>query len=237
MKGGKAVAIISVVCVFMFIIGVIFVAVGYGIGGMEALRFYGKEAYEHEEKVFTERIKNIDIDVDAGTVKIVRGQEFKLIGENFFKDCLKYEVSGETLKVKETSPGKWIFNFSFINGYDPEVILYVPEEYVFEKVNISVGAGAVEMEEARSEFISIECGAGLADCKNLVSENIELTNGVGKIQISVKGDVSDYYVSAENGIGSISINGEKYNKEDFDKNAPNKLTAENGVGEISINFE
>ena len=153
MKGGKAVAIISVVCVFMFIIGVIFVAVGYGIGGMEALRFYGKEAYEHEEKVFTERIKNIDIDVDAGTVKIVRGQEFKLIGENFFKDCLKYEVSGETLKVKETSPRKWIFNFSFINGYDPETSGKIAS-YLAGEIISSLGAQfSEEKAESVREYI------------------------------------------------------------------------------------
>lgn len=88
--------------------------------------------------------------------------------------------------------------------HDCEIILYIPQDYSFEKVDVNLGAGLLEMSGIAATEINLEVGAGqiLADC--LQAQNCDIEVGMGEIILE---DIEANTLDAEVGMGHLEVEG------------------------------
>ena len=104
-----------------------------------------------------------------------------------------YEEKGE-LHVKSVNTHiKLTSNFG-------KVILYVPEDYYYDKVKIELGAGEMTFDDLSAKEISMEVGAGVIRCEGISTQELEVSVGMGQIELS-KMDVDK--LEAEVGMGEF----------------------------------
>lgn len=101
----------------------------------------GAITYVYEEDQ-VKRISNLDIEIKAGSLKILESEDeqIHLIIDDG-NGTVKEGIEGDTFIVEDTSAKVW----DFLNGRKGiEVILYLPPEMTFEQISIDVNAGEVD---------------------------------------------------------------------------------------------
>lgn len=178
--------------------------------------------------------KNLTINLRATSLTIKKGEKFKVSSNN---DKITIKQSDDSLTIKETKT-----NFNFKEKL--ELIIYIPDDYVFDDVSIKNGAGKIDITELNSQELSLELGAGSTILKNvnILKEtkiecgagsfkilsgninNLDLDLGVGKTSISAKITGNN---KIDSGIGSLDLNLDGI-KNDY------KLKLKKGLGSITI---
>ena len=102
------------------------------------------------------------------------------------------------------------------------------------RLKINAGVGEIDINGEIGE-LEVDGGVGRVTVSGSVARDISVSGGVGEIKLDLAGDINNYDVRAEGGIGAIRVNGERANN--FrNAGAPYNLTAHGGVGSISINI-
>lgn len=195
-------------------------------------------------------IYELDIDVNAGNIKVVVADSFKV---EVNTSNVKVEETGGVLSIEEKS------KLNIFNKKNQEIILYVPENYTFDDVNVELGAGKIEIDklditntfylelgagtcnfnDVKSDSAKIECGAG--EIKgNINANDIDLSCGAGNVLLTALGTKDSFGYDLDVGIGKlkvgdISINGignEKIENLDTD----NMIKVDCGAGNVNIDF-
>lgn len=201
---------------------------------------YGQVFYDVEE---------LDIEITFADFEVKIGDELKL--ERQANENLKVKVEGQVyedfeikvenkiLKIKDIDE-KWIFNSNDAS----HITLYVPEDLVFSKANIKIGAGTTNIEKLKATNLNFNLGAGSVNIKNCEAEKTDIECGAGKVEISnsllknldLDTGVGEFSYgghiignsSIECGIGKLTLNlegGEELYS----------IEAEHGIGEIKLN--
>ena len=102
---------------------------------------------------------------------------------------------------------------------------------------ISAGAGEVSLKNIDFSKSELSTGTGRLAVSGKITGATKLNNGIGEIEVTISGNKSDYYIKAQNGIGKISVNGKRYDKDDYNSGAQNTIDASNGIGAINIYIE
>lgn len=142
------------------------------------------------------------------------------------------------------------------------VKVFYPKEMNFREVELSVGAGRVEMKNnltadsleislGAGEVISygeitvteadLEVGTGSMELDRLDAKEINGECGMGNMELEVTGKRSDYSYSLECGIGSIEMDDEEYSglgreKEIQNPGSSRYMDLECGIGTIIVTF-
>ncbi len=205
--------------------------------------------------VITEDFDRVQIDISAAESVIKVGDECRVTAKVSSLPQFKCEVVSGTLIIKYTPFEE---NFSSFSHYIENIEIILPDE-VYQKLEIDVGAGAIEINDIRANSAYLDVGAGTfdindADLNNAViscgvgevsfkgklTGECEISNGVGSSSFKLENDIDDYYLDINNGLGSIEINGNSYvsfGSADTgygNRSAPNKIIISNGIGEIEI---
>lgn len=113
-------------------------------------------------------------------------------------------VEDGTLYVKSTAGS----DLSFFAGKST-VVLYLPEEYFFDRVDIEIGAGQVEMKRLQGREVSLEAGAGRILLEDAEAEELKIEVGAGSVELM---DMTVGQLSVEVGMGEFvgrgAINGD-----------------------------
>lgn len=166
-------------------------------------------------------------------------------------------------------------NLLWKNSNKEELIVYIPENIEFEKVNIETGAGIVNIEEIKAEKLKLNLGAGETIIKNIISDNVDIDGGggkftiengtinnldfdlgigettinakitgnnkidtgIGRLKLNIDGNIDDYKLKVEKGIGDIKLNGKQVSNNTIIGNGENVIDIDGGIGEILINFK
>ena len=187
-------------------------------------------------QVFSD-VEELDIEIAFADFEIKVGDELKVEGQIY--EDFKIEVENKTLKIEDVNK-KWIFN----SNDAAQLTLYVPEDLIFTKAEIEIGAGttnieklkvanldlnlgagAVKIQNCEAEKTDIECGAGKVVIENSTLKNLKLDTGVGEFSYSgyILGNSA-----IECGIGKLTLNlegGEELYS----------IEAEHGIGAIKLN--
>ena len=178
--------------------------------------------------------KNLTINLRTTSLTIKKGEKFQVSSNN---DKITIKQSGDSLTIKETKT-----NFNFKEKL--ELIIYIPDDYVFDDVSIENEAGKIDITELNSQELSleleagstilknvnilketkIECGAGSFKILSGNINNLDLDLGVGKTSISAKITGNS---KIDSGIGSLDLNLDGI-KSDY------KLKLEKGLGSITV---
>lgn len=195
----------------------------------------GTELVEYGQ-VFSD-IEELDIEIDFADFEIKNGEELKVEGQ-IHKD-FKIKVENKTLKIEDNGK-KWIFS----SNKAAKLTLYVPEELVFNKAEIEIGAGATNIEKLNVEHLDLNLGAGAVKIENCEAEKTDIECGAGKVEIK---NSSLKNLKLETGVGEFSYSGYILENSNIECGI-GKLTldleggkdlysiqAEHGIGEIKLN--
>lgn len=144
-------------------------------------------------------ITKLDIEVGGCEVKVDKSGDdnFYAQGSNTGKfQC--YEKNG-TLYVKTLgTEEEWTgFNHSRIN-------IYVPEAYLFEKIEVELGAGQLSLGEIAATEVDAEVGAGQILIDYLQAERCKVEVGMGELIVN---DMQVTKMDAEVGMGHLLLGG------------------------------
>ena len=211
-------------------IGLLLAIIGFVLGGK--IVSHGENTYDYSYKV--ENIKSIDLDVEYGYVKILKGNEFTAEVENVVENGFQGYVEGDTWHLKQNGKitdtlnifGVNIpFSFGWFGHHDgdyPKITITVPEDFIAEEFEIELGAGEIKVEEMDTKVAEVSIGAGKMDVRNMnVTDEISCDVGAGELIIR---ELDTKKAKFECGVGSIKVDGK----------VAGDLDADCGMGEMDI---
>lgn len=212
------------------IIGGVLGAVGL-FGG-----FFEDNAVLENAKTYavSDDITQLDIEIAAADFTIKKADSFSV--ESNLKN-LKVEGKNGKLIIKETKK-------SFVTYTNASLVLYVPANANFEKVEIETGAGRFTVDELVSKEIKLELGAGEVIISSIAAaKKAEIEGGAGKI--TVDGGTL-HNLDLDMGVGKLNLTASVTGNSSFDLgigetnivllgNKDNyTIKAEKGIGNITI---
>lgn len=175
--------------------------------------------YAQEEM---ERIQNLDIDIKAGSLKILESDDEQI---HLIVDAnggnVKKGINGDTFIVKDMTKEIWSF-FRWQKGV--KVVLYLPADMEFKQLSIEVNAGEVNTSavELTAEEADLSVDAGSLKIGTLkVNRELEVDTGAGEVQIE---ELTAEKVELDCGVGEMNISG----------TITGDITADCGVGELNL---
>lgn len=167
-----------------------------------------------ENTVFsTESIDEIKIDASTADINIVKGDALSI---DSTKNCFRVNNRNGKITLEER-------NQLFSRDESRYVTISVPEDFIFNKVEIDTGAADITAENLKAEYLEldvgagsvtfdnleaskkseIDCGAGLFTVKNGSLTDLEFSLGVGEADITAAIEASG---DIESGVGELRLN-------------------------------
>lgn len=141
-----------------------------------------------------ENVAFLDIDIAYSNLTIRKGESLKVESSNKNIQC---KQDKQKIEIKERE-SNW-----FNNTKKEELIVYVPENIQFDKVNINTGVGKVNIEILNTKVLKMDLGAGETSMKNInITENAKIDTGAGKVNIT-SAKIND--LRCDLGIGATEI--------------------------------
>lgn len=107
-----------------------------------------------------------------------------------------------------------------------------------EEVKIDGGIGTITLKNVNFTNADFNCGVGSLDIEGVLAGESKIDCGIGEVDLDLIGNVNDYDLDIDSGIGSIRLNGEKLSDEyETDKQASNSIKVDGGVGDVNIRIE
>lgn len=114
----------------------------------------------------------------------------------------------------------------------------VADQLLAKSGKLSGGAGAVHFTDAQLNDFEIDGGVGVIDIQGLVTGDLEINCGIGQTSLDIDASVDDYFITADQGLGPITINGQDISERGFgSKSAPHHIDIDGGVGPVNITFK
>ena len=136
----------------------------------------------------------LDINVLSSNIVIKKGDAFKAETNNKY---INSKQDNNKLYITEKKHN-W-----FNNSDNNELIIYVPDDFVFDGVLIDAGAGKVSIEVLSTKKLYLNLGAGKVDINNLnVSEIAKIDGGAGDLNISA---IDIHNLDLNMSIGDLSL--------------------------------
>lgn len=252
-----------IVCASVFGVGVVFCIAGFAIGVTDrdvrnAFRngfgrfgiSWDEEGtdFDSHEEMSSEGIegewesyhgvRNLEIEVGKIELVIAESDEDKiLIERDMDAECdnhVRIHQEGDTLKVE-------MEEWEHFDNDAGSITIYVPKGMVFDSAELTVGAGAMEIEKLRARALDMEVGAGSIAADMVEAEELSLTCGMGNIEMTAKGSKQDYNYDLDVGMGGVTIGGSEFDgmaiEKQVENNAAKNIDLECGMGSIDIEFE
>lgn len=162
-----------------------------------------KMIFENGYEIHTGDVEKHMVGTDIRTLDIEAGGcEFVLeesADENFYiqaKTIGKFQcyVKDDALYVKSSQ----------ILDNSGKIVLYVPAAYQFEKVDVELGAGVLQMDVLETDEADFEVGAGQITMNFLRADGCKFDVGMGEILVD---DMQVNNVNAEVGMGHLLMRG------------------------------
>lgn len=148
-------------------------------------------------------IRDLVIEVGGCALTIQESEDDRFYVETGNIGRFQCYQEGDTLYVKSTlKAGKLNLDGNEVSKH--RITLYVPAGYRFDDVDISFGAGTLEIGQIASQDMSLEVGAGQILVDGLSADSCEIEVGMGEIVLS---DMQVGELDAECGMGSLEISG------------------------------
>ena len=198
--------------------------------------FFGGDAVTEDIKTYSvsSDIQSLEVKINAADFTIKQGESFSV--ESNLKHLTVEDKNG-VLTIKETKK----FGITYTGAV---LTLYVPADTVFEKADITTGAGRLTVDHLSAGTMNFELGAGEVKIDTLIATTaVDIEGGAGKITIS---GGALHNLDLDMGVGQLNLTsaltgncrldlgvGESNitligRKEDY------KLDLEKGLGNISV---
>lgn len=222
-------------------------AIVFGILGAASISFLGDTLFSTNSTTYVDdtyeiygEVRELKIDLDISEFEIRTAYDFSLEVSNV-SDRFEMINNNGILRIKDAVSNRW-FN---VGDKKSTIILYIPEEYVFDKIEIKTGVGTTRIEELNTKSLKLEIGMGSAIIDNInVTNSTTIKGGVGKVDI---GNAMFEDLDLSTGVGEFIIEAELLGNSRIDCGVGKtsllllssldeyKITTETGIGLVSIN--
>ena len=104
-----------------------------------------------------------------------------------------------------------------------------------KKVKVDGGVGNVNLDNVNFINSDFDCGVGNLTVEGTLLGKNKLDCGVGDVNLDLTGDINDYDIKVDAGVGNIRLNGEKISSEyRNNKSSSNSIDIDGGVGNVTI---
>jgi len=197
----KVIKYISIAFAIFLIVTIISAILGgfYAVAGIIELKNEKENSTSNEEIINLANLENNDIEtleikLAYTSLSIKTGDSFKIDTNN---DNITYKQNDKNLKI-EDEESNW-----FLNRNNYELILYVPDNFEFDKVKITTGAGEISIDSLNVNTLDFELGAGKMKIDNLnVADECNIEGGAGELNI-LSGTIND--LDLDMGVGETNI--------------------------------
>lgn len=204
---------------------------------------------------------SLHLKIAYGNINVSYGDKFEVDAENIEEKRFDTRISGNTLYVEYDvnnflDTGIWN---NVTNASAPTFNITVPHSIQLDGCRIESGATNLHINGIKASDVVLETGAGNIIAKNIafdgltlsggagnseimgaITGDIDVGSGVGEVKLDITGNIDDYDIDMDCGVGSISINDQTYNgigsQRKHTSGAENNITASCGVGQIKINI-
>ena len=193
---------------------------------------------EMKQYPLQETVTSLELELSAARLEILTGEELTV--ESNLLDLTVREKNGKLSVIEKKRP-------RFVNQTDAVVKLTLPETFVAEEVEITAGAGSVQIAALTAKTLEMELGAGQLEIDTLcVTESGSIEGGAGQITIR-GGELSN--LDFDLGVGEVSLACELLGTTKLEcgigevsLTLPSlreaySFTLEKGIGEITLNGE
>ena len=204
----KGMKITIIIMLAMFIIGAMLMIIGIATGG--TLRFnvdyFGRrvdtssELYHGEESVGT--FNDVDVRMDSGEVKIVRGSEYKV----------SYAIRGSKKPTLKNENGKLVFStpknqfnisLNFNDDKDnPYLTITIPDNADLNEVKLDSDAGATVIEGINFKDLQIISDTGATEISDVETDTLNIDADTGTLALK---NVKAKEVEVDKDSGAINI--------------------------------
>lgn len=230
------------------IIGLAGILFGASFGDLEYRTFlnerYSKRNVMKDEEKETTSNSNTafsaisELDIEIGYCEVIMetydGDEI-LVEITDSTGNIRYFEEGRTLKLEEK---KYKVHFQDVRK---KVVMYLPEDQVFDEIDMSIGAGVVKAEGLKAKELDLSLGAGEVILEGTVNGDIDIECGAGNVELLLTGEEQDYNYKIETGVGALRINDTSYaaliNDRKIDNGALYNFEVSCGVGNVEIDIE
>ncbi|MCI8669642.1 MAG: DUF4097 domain-containing protein [Lachnospiraceae bacterium] len=235
-------------------------AVGIVVGILQGILFligiiggnYGK-TIDSSQSFEAKQVRNIQIESSVGDIRIFETDGDKILIEGKkVSERFTCELGDEgTIVIRNKNTGTFIFN---LFRHSPSIYIYIPKNVKLDVVEMELGVGDLRMEQLKAAELNVDNGVGdirLTDCEILSSEydlgigdirmenckmgDIKAENGIGDVRLELEGDIDNYEIEIDNGIGDNEINGENRKNYETEK-AKYEISCDSGIGDVKINI-
>lgn len=199
------------------------------------------------------RFSKYDVDnlvIDAGTANILISEKFSQedIGVYVKEGNFDVKLEDETLYIESNAKVK-----------ENQLELYLPADFFFEEVGISVGASTMEIEGLTAEVFHAEIGAGeiimndgnIKECsvdvgmgnfeyEGLITGNCDFDCGMGNIELQLEGEKENFNYEIDCAAGNVTVGNESFggiaSDREIDYGADAAMDIDCGMGNVTIDF-
>ncbi|NLC87683.1 MAG: DUF4097 domain-containing protein [Clostridiaceae bacterium] len=164
-----------------------------------------------------EELKSLKVKLNYADLIIKNGDTLKVINND---EEIKCSQKGNQIIIEDEKD--WELKFM---SDTKQVVIYIPEDIIFDEVNIESGAGKLDIETLKTDELKLDIGAGKTDIQNLVvNKKANINGGVGTVKIS-SGNINDLKLSM--GVGKFEVTSTITGNSKIDA----------GIGKLDINLE
>ena len=192
-------------------------------------------ADEIETYAVSSDISSLKVEINAADFTIKQGESFSV--ESNLKHLTVEDKNG-VLTIEERK------SFSGSNYSGAVLTLYIPADTVFEKADVTTGAGRLTVERLSADTVNFEFGAGEVKINTLVANlDADINGGAGKITIS---GGALHNLDLDMGVGQLNLTSALTGDSEFDLGVGEsnitvignkddyKLDIEKGVGNVTV---
>ncbi len=106
-----------------------------------------------------------------------------------------------------------------------------------EETDIDGGAGNITIQSASLHNLDLDMGVGEVHLISEITGNSDIDFGVGEANITLLGELNDYQIRMNRGLGEATFDGEHMKDDVWYGEGTNRIDMDGGVGKIAIIFE
>lgn len=219
-----------------------------------------------EEYIVKDKINYLDISLSTVNIKIVENNKFKIetnnkyieykidnnkvfinekkhsIFKNDDNDLIIYIPSTITFDKVSLSNGAGYVDIETLNTKNLELNLGagrvdVDNLNVLNNADIEGGAGSISIKDSKLYNLDLDMGIGNLTLESILYGDNNINAGIGSLDINIIGNIEDYKVKVDKGLGKVKLNGDVIDNDTYYGNGINRLDIDGGIGNIIINFK
>lgn len=199
--------IVAIAAVVLLVLGLALIVVSLLTGGsLESIR--NNVAFTNYEESFADATPHtLQLSVGAGKLYVLPGDELRVEAKNIQEKGFVCRMEQGVLMVQEGWSASWSDNLSRwlnLRREEPEIYVYLPENFSVQFADIDVAAGSCRVEGLTASAARLDVSAGSLEVWGLTAGQTELEISAGSVYIDgLNTQTLDLDISA----GSASVTG------------------------------